>query len=280
MIANDLASIPKTSVAEYAAAQFLLGNPDFVMGHSAKEIALEANVSAATITRLCRRVGMDSFNEFKLRYVTEWTSSSGNLYARLSTPLISESQGEKDGESFSSLVHRFYGRMLYEQARIIEQGALDHLCEILKISTHIDLYGTGINQGIVEQAAFKLQTLGCNAQALTAINMQSVLRQEKDSRRSAIITSHTGANPSMVETATALRRNGVFVASLAPDTSSELGKASDICIRTFRTTTPDRLSLLAYPIAVQYVFDVIYTTLLSSEIKDMYPKTAREYYAR
>ena len=42
----------------------------------------------------------------------------------------------------------------------------------------------------------------------------------------------------------------------------------------------DRLSLLAYPISLQYVFDLLYAMLLARGIDAVYPKTAREYYAR
>lgn len=281
MIVSKLAAAENFSKQERKAAAFILRNPDFIKDHTAKELAEAAGVSPSTITRLCKDLGVEGFNQFKVEYVAEWEASNGNLYARLSKPLVESSSEEKAANEEIELMSRFYNRVIYEMERLIDPDELDELCQQIATLRKVGLYGTGLNYGACEQAAFKLQTLGIDAQAFTSANIQALEHRPKQTHQIAILTSHTGgASGNMVETATILKRNGIPVAAITPDRSSELGSLSDICIRTFRTSTVDRLSLLAYPISLQYVFDVIYATLLAQELDDMYPNTAREYYAR
>ena len=280
MISSSLATATDLSKQERAAAAFILHNPGFVEDHTARELAAAAGVSAATITRLCKRVGLSGFNQFKVEFVAEWKASNGNLYARLSEPLIDSPGKEAPVDEQVEMMSRFYNRVVYEMARLIEPEEFDRLCREVAACRRVDLFGTGLNLGACEQAAFKLQTLGIEAHAQTAINVQALKRGSLAGKRVAILTSHTGgANGAMLEAANGLKAAGVLVVALTPDRSSPLGRRADLCIRTFRTETVDRLSLLAYPISVSYVFDLLYATLLAQEIDAMFPQTAREYYA-
>lgn len=279
MIVDTLVATKDLTPQEHALAVYVLRNPDYVESHSGRELASAAGVSAATVTRLCQHIGLAGFNEFKVGFVAEWKASNGNVYARLSDPLIGNAEKRATTADCLALMPRFYNRAAYEMARFIELGDFELLCDEVRSRRRIDLYGVGANYGPLDQAAFKLQTLGIWAAALTAINIQALKNDDESSGRLAIITSHTGVNPGMIEIAKDLREIGTLIVSLTPSAKSPLARLSDLHFKTFKTSSLDRLSLLAYPFSLHYFFDLLYTALLSPEIEKAFQQTASEYYA-
>lgn len=280
MLVETLAHAQNLTQQERAVATYVLKHPGFLESHTARELAEMAHVSAATVTRLCRKIGMDNFNRFKVEFVAEWKASNGNIYASLSKPLIESGELGADEHGLTETTARFYNRIVLELTRRIDTDQVAEICQLIARRKSVDLYGTGINLGACEEAAFKLQTLGVRAQVMTAPNIQALMRGGAEDGPISILTSHTGENRATIETAQVLKANGAMIVAITPDRSSSLGSLADRCIRTFRTASVDRLSLIAFPISLNFIFDLIYATLLSSEIENMFPKTAREFYAR
>ena len=280
MLVDTLAQAQHLTQQERAVATYVLKHPGFLESHTARELADMAHVSAATVTRLCQKIGMESFGKFKVEFVAEWKASNGNIYASLSKPLIEPAELGSDEHGLTETTARLYNRIVLELTRRIDTDQVTEVCRLVAQRGAVDLYGTGINLGPCEAAAFKFQTLGVRAQALTAPNIQALMRGGAPDGFVSVLTSHTGENRATLETAQVLKANGSTVVAITPDRSSSLGSMADCCIRTFRTASVDRLSLLAFPISLGFIFDLMYATLLSSEIENMFPKTAREFYAR
>ena len=57
-------TIPNLAPQQRIAAQYFIDHPDEIGLRSMRDIASEANIQPATISRLCRSMGFDSYKEF------------------------------------------------------------------------------------------------------------------------------------------------------------------------------------------------------------------------
>ena len=276
MIAEDLANLANPTPQERTVIRFILEQPSFVGEHTAEELARATFTSAATITRLCKRVGFRGFADFKVRFVSEWSASSGSQYARLTAPLV---EHEAKPAEISDLMPRFYNRVIYETNRLLDFEKLDDLCRRIAAGRRIFVYATGLNRALGEEFCFKMQTLGIDAQASDTVNVQA-LKHGQDVRLDvAVVISHSGVNAHLLDMCRLLRGQGIWCAALTPAEASPIARACDLSLRLFRTTSTDRLSLLSYPISARYIFDLVYGTLFSQSIDDIFDLTAAEFYA-
>lgn len=59
------------SHSEKQIARYILDNGEDVLSMSVKELANKTYTSPATIVRLCRKIGLEGYNDFKIKYSAE-----------------------------------------------------------------------------------------------------------------------------------------------------------------------------------------------------------------
>ena len=182
----------------------------------------------------------------------EHSISAEGLLAQLNKPLIRNSYSAAD---VMNIMPRYYSRVIYETSSHLSVEAVSQALELLGKAQAVDLYGSGINHGMLERFSFQLQTLGK-------------------------ASSHTGKNHAMVEAAQILSRRHLPVIGISSDPSSALAKASDVHLSIFTTPTIDKLSLVTYPVSLGYVTNLLYTALLPTRMAQMFDEGSATFYGR
>ena len=59
------------SESEKEIARYILNHGDDVLSMSVKELAKNTYTSPATIVRLCKKIGLEGYNDFKIKYSAE-----------------------------------------------------------------------------------------------------------------------------------------------------------------------------------------------------------------
>lgn len=59
------------SDSEKEIARYILNHGDDVLSMSVKQLAQHTYTSPATIVRLCKKIGLDGYNDFKIKYSAE-----------------------------------------------------------------------------------------------------------------------------------------------------------------------------------------------------------------
>ena len=79
---TKLENIQNVTESENKVVQYILTHPDSVMTMSIKELAEACYVSTSAIYRLCDKLDVDGYNDFKIRLshsLTEYTQRKGNI---------------------------------------------------------------------------------------------------------------------------------------------------------------------------------------------------------
>ncbi len=275
MLTDELAALTNATPQEQAVIDFILKHPDFIASCTAKELAKASYTSPPTVVRLCQKLGLKGFPEFKMRFVVEQRSSANQLYAELSRPLVGKNLSEND---VRLMIPKFYNRIIYETSNRINPSHLSLIAGKMRRAGSIDIYATGINYSIAQSAAFRFETLGLNVHVYDEGNIHLIERLTPSSNHISFLISHTGKNVGILKIAKILKERGLTSISITSSKNSGLSALTTLSIELFSTPSVDKLSLLSYPLSLNYIFDLLYVLLLSPGLDAMFLKTAKEFF--
>lgn len=277
MLIDDLKGFDHPTGQESLIISYILKHPDEVGSMTSESLADATLTSAATITRLCKKLGLSGFLEFREQFMLEYSISAEGLMAKLNRPLITECLSSLD---IMNLLPRYYSRIIYETSRRLDPAAVSSAIELLGHASVIDLYGSGINSALMQQFAFQLETAGKVAAAHDVANVHMIECLSPEDGHISVIASHTGRNHAMVEAAQLLSRRRLPVIGISSDPQSALAKEADVHLAIFTTPTVDKLSLVTYPLSLGYVMDLLYTALLPTRMTQMFGEGSAAFYGR
>ena len=101
---------------EKEVAQYILANPDKVPGMSSMELARASFTSKATVVRLCQKIGLAGYQEFRLKLVEEMNQKN-----RLSQMLAGEPMHDKS--TYKDIINTL--PVLYDKAITNTRLSLD-----------------------------------------------------------------------------------------------------------------------------------------------------------
>lgn len=240
-------------------ARYILEHPDGAPGMSSVELAEVSFTSKATVVRLCKKLGLSGYQEFRLKLVEEINQKN-----RLARMLAGEPIHDKS--TYTDIINTLPG--IYDKAvtntRLsLDKNSMNRIHNMLRRVECIDIYGAGVSYILAQSAAFKFATLGVECSAYESVNGH-YLAARKNKRTIAFLISFTGANRTMIRAAKYLRKatNNFVVGIVGPHNEVIRRQCHEI------VEIPNRDSLVSLDVitsfsAVNYVIDIVFSLLLS-----------------
>lgn len=259
MVLDTLRTGKGLTESEREIARWLLAHGDDLPNMKASELAAATLTSKGTVLRLCRKLGCESYAEFKLAFSREW----GDL-ARVRNLIKKEpfNEGSSVEDIIEELPH-IYERIVVRTKLMLDPEVVSRAVGMLGEADKVELYGAGISYTIAQTGAFKFLTLGKEAVALSGVNERYALRVPKGFRRCAIVISLTGANAGMVAIARSLREGGCPVIGIGGlSRGFELKDASDVFIPYSTQRATLTLEASEGVLGCNYILDVLFSALM------------------
>ncbi len=245
-------------------ARYILEHMDIVPGMSSKDLANASFTSKATVVRLCQKLGLSGYQEFKLKLVEEINQKN-----RLSQML--EGEPITDRSSYTDIIHALpilYDKAVTNTRLALDKNTMNRINGVLQRAECIDIYGTGISYILAQSAVFKFATLGMECSAYESINGH-YLAARRNKKTIAFLISFTGANRTVIQMAKYLREatNNYVVGLMGPYNQMIRRWCHEI------VEIPNRDSLLSLDVitsfsAVTYVLDIFFSLLLTKRYEE------------
>lgn len=206
------------SQLEKQVLDYIIRYPKKLVHLKLEEAAKEMYVSTATISRTCKRLGFQGFQDFKLQ---------------LHLNIRDDAQGVSQGmsESLSSHVKR-YEKDIQEVLNRIDEEKLNKAASMMMQARHVEWFGMGHSYSVCWDASKKLLMLG----------KSSMARMDWDDLRSAalnlrtddlaIFVSYSGETLNILEYAHILKERGITILSIVGTPSNRLVELSDFVFYT------------------------------------------------
>lgn len=257
MILEKLRERKRFTNSEKLIAEYVLKHPEQLYQLSVEELGKETYTSKATVIRLCKKLEVNSYQEFKRQVEFEY-----NELSRISSLLKDEPVDENSTyQDIVKVIPTIYDKSIVQTRLDLDQNKMIQVINRLSQAKRISIYGTGISYTIASQAAFKIMTLGKECDAHSGINEHFILSQKNSRQCVAILISFTGNNSEMIKIAKYLKKAGIYAIAIGGK-KGELQNYCDIYLNVYSSQDILSLEVITSFTATMYVLDVIFVSLL------------------
>lgn len=244
---------PTLSAMEGKAAGYVLEHPREVIYLSITGLAEACGVSDATIVRLCKRLGMQGYQELKVTLAQDIVSPIQSIHEDISE---SDSPDQILSKVFQSTVHS----LEYTQ-RILDVRQFERAVEALDRAGKVFIYGSGNSGSVAMDLQHKLLRVGINATAYTDGHMQSIASTLLGPGDVCACISHSGSSRDVIEAAQLAKERGALVLCMTNIGRNPLADLSDLRLDTASKETEYHIVALASRVAQYVIINCLYTEL-------------------
>ena len=244
--------------AEKRIADYLLSHTGELVDISITELAQRCDCGDATIVRFSRRLGLDGYQDLKLRLAAEVNATSS----------ISSEISKNDNclEIFRKRIIDI-NNSLRNTESILDAEKLQKAAETIIKADRIVTFGLGNSAAIAHDAAHKFLRLGLSAQSYCDNHMQSIVASHLKRGSVAIGISHSGASKDIVDALRLCKICGATTICITNYGSAPIVEVSDIALFTKSDETKHSILAMSSRIAQLAIFDCIYTYIILNSDK-------------
>ena len=253
--------IPDFSDSERKVADYVLAEGRRVLHYNVAELARQSGVSQAAVIRFCRRIGTESFSDFKLRLSHDVFRNSGERY-----PPDLDLESDATPASAVKGVIGSLQRSLARLETVTDVHLLEKAAAALFGSRLTYAFGVGASGLVALDLYQKFLRIGLPCVYSQDTDMQITASCNLRPDDVAFVISYSGETPAMVAVAGQARKAGAVVITLTMDGDNSLRALSDLPLvipaleRVYRTgAAVSRINQLA-------VVDMIYTIIVSKNL--------------
>ncbi len=226
-LARMRAAYPSLPPAERKVVNFILSNFEDVIRMTLAELAQHSGVSDATVVRLCRSLGFDTFLELKISLTRSIDEP---------TRLIHDDVCQDDSSSMvARKVLQTAIQAVQDTLAVLDEQAFEQAVDIMLKADRILIAGVGTSGPLAHELYNRLIRLRLNCHVHNDIYLQVVeaaLLTEKDA---VVVISQNGSTIGPIRTAAEARRKGAKVICITGNAVSELSEYADVI-------TPERVA--------------------------------------
>ncbi|WP_297819571.1 MurR/RpiR family transcriptional regulator [uncultured Lactobacillus sp.] len=250
-------SLPKLSVSDRKIAQTILDNPTDVVNYSISQLAKEAKVSDASVTRFCHNLGLIGFHDLKIKL-----AQVQNLEKSLSLQEI----GQDDLQAgLQKIVHNKIAEVS-STLENIPSSALKKVLSWLTNSRVVQVSAEGDTYPVAEDAVYKFNQIGIFAMdsggsVETAI-AQTMNLGKKDC---LLLISNSGEAAGLLKQIDVAKKRGMKIISITNRDDSPIALKSDIHLRTAVRQTVLQSQYYFSRVAAFTMIEAIFLLLISRD---------------
>ncbi|MBR9652708.1 MurR/RpiR family transcriptional regulator [Thalassovita aquimarina] len=213
---NDIFSrigklLPDLKRAERRIAELILSDVDLVLKGSITEVADAASVSASSITRFSRMLGVEGFKDLKLSIAQAKSAQS---------PFAHQSVQDLDERAIAGgQLEEMYLQQITASLRStyasLDAEALTDAIAALRSARRVRLFGVAVSGLMAEEAAMRLMRLGLDACYIGDSHFRRISSTLLGPGDVAVVVSHTGRSQETVEAAEIARGAGATVIGIS-----------------------------------------------------------------
>lgn len=243
--------------SEKKIADVIIQEPDKVVLMTASELGKYSQTSAATVIRLCKRIGIPSFTQVKVLLSREVVKSQPSGYADI-----------KPNETVEDIMDKLLGnafQSMQDTVSTIQKDVLLKAVEILENASIIYVYGVGASNLVAQNIAHKWSRIG---KTCISISDSHQLIAAMSSRKDDAVffgISNSGETYEVVRLLERARENGCQTLGLSRFGKNSLAVKADVSLQHVRANEEKLRSAATSSLHAQFLTVDILFFLYSSK---------------
>ncbi len=244
---------------EKVIANYILTHKDDVLQMPIQTLALKTYTSTSAIMRLCSRLNLTGFKDFKFRFSQELLRASTD-YQDVD-PNFPFSKNDSIPE-ISQQLKKLTIQTLQETQKILSIQDMQKACYLMKGAKNVAIFGVGdaYLAGLAFQAS--MTRSGTNYIVTPVYGEQGHLAKTLHPEDCALLLSYSGSTPSTIEHAKQLKRQKVPTICITADANSELAKVCTIALLLpAKEDKGHRIAAFFSRASMEYYLNIMYSYL-------------------
>lgn len=251
--------LPKS---EKKIAQVILKNPEKIVHMTASELGKESKTSAATVIRLCKRIGIPSYTQLKVLISREVTKEKPSGYSDI-TPNepVTEIMDKLLGNAFQTM---------QDTVSVLKEETLLKAVDSLKEASVIYVYGVGASNLVAQDVAHKWSRVGKTCISLS--DSHQLIAAMSSQRKNVVFfgISNSGETPEVVKLMERAKENGCTTIGLSQFGKNSVFKNADIALQHVRANEEELRSAATSSLHAQFItVDILFFLYSSKNHKEV-----------
>ena len=232
--------LPTASGAEQGALRYLLEHSEEIPQLSVKELSQRSFSSAATIVRLCKKLGFEGYRDLQKQLLFE---------IAVRTQEQNKGNARVTAGSTSDIVYKITYRniaSLEETVKLVEPQVLEQAVDMICRADSVLLFGLGASQLVAKDAYLKFLRIDKPCSCCEDIHSQYVIARNSKPNDVAIVISYSGRTEEIVRCAEYLKAQGTPIIAITRFELSPISRMAACCLNVMASggTVPQRRYVL------------------------------------
>lgn len=231
------------------------------------ELASNSGVSEATIVRYVKKIGFESFQDFKLNLVLDNGEEDDILEEEKDVTI---SKGDTSQEILRKTKLGFLQSIENTDA-IIDMNNFLQAVNFIRSAKKIEIYGVGSSSAVGKILQYKLTRLGFPAYSIEDPHMQAISAATLGLGDLAFGVSQSGSTKDTVDSLAIAKKHGATTICLTEHVNSPITKYADVVLEIYSGENPVKTSagrsILVQVFAVELLSGLLYSTEYEKAIK-------------
>jgi RpiR family murPQ operon transcriptional repressor len=248
--------------AERQVTEYVINHMDEMGNIGIVELGEKSFSSPTTIKRLCSKLGIESYIDFRVQISQEVEN-----YNKISILKKARNPVRKH-DSLSQIIEKVSYRSaksILDSKELNKEETFVKVIDLMKKAKQIDFYGIGPSHIVAQDAQIKALRLGFATTCFdNHIEMLINARMSKNDRL-GILISYTGETQDIINVAQELKVQKVPAVSITSYSNNSVSQLCDTNIFVDASESFNRLGGMSSRIATLNVIDVLFTALINSD---------------
>lgn len=247
------------SSSERAVIDFILKNPERVVGVTIHELAAMTFVSPSTISRLCRSMDIGGYKEFQRQLVYELAT----LRDSERTTIGDIKKGDSTRQTMYKVTHRNMESLAITE-KLNDPRVIDTCVDLMSSAGTINLFGMGSSLLSAQDLHYKLIRANLHCNTSDDWHMQLVAAKNMGPNDLAIAFSYSGRTQEVITCVKeARKKGGKVIAVTRAGHDSEFVQLADYALYVASTEPIFRSSASASRISQLGLVDILFTAFVN-----------------
>lgn len=243
---------------EQLICQYILEHCEQVSRMSSRELGRQTFTSSTVIIRFCRKLGYESYNDFKVNLISDLKSADSGLQ----TEKVNLEKKE-NAISVMNKIAELEKAVIEETRKRMSVEVIEQICRKIDLVKYVDIIAVDTNSCIGEYASHLFFHEGKISNTYTCYNKQMYLALNGDQDHVVFVISKSGEFKKILEAAREFRKAGICTIGITGNLESSLAKICNITLEGIYHKNMEHLGNLVFNTSAKYIFDTITSMLLS-----------------
>lgn len=249
--------------SEKEISRYILNCGEDVLKMSIHQLAKKTYTSPATIVRLCKKLGLDGYNDFKIQYSAELQ------YDYHKSDRIDVNYPFQKEDNHQMIIHKLssmYQEVIDNTIQLISLENLDQIIELLYQSNEIDIYGSGNSLLAAMSFQHKMMRIGKNVNLKVLHGEQIFMTYNSNQNKVAMIISYSGETSELIKIASILKEKKTPMIVLTSIGDNRLSHYATYLLNIeSREKIFTKIAPFASSLSMEYLLNIIYSCIFQKD---------------